>query len=93
MLPVILRQMLKKRQFNINKIVMLIFGICFILVHSSFGQTYNLPNCNSQATPDLKILKITRNDNSTIIDFEYMRTEKEGIYIFLNAANTHGIHG
>ncbi|MCC9061446.1 S1C family serine protease [Flavobacterium piscisymbiosum] len=68
----------------------LILGIFIFLSQYSFGQTYKYPKCNSQEDSNLKILKITRDDYSTIIDFEYIRSEAQGIYIFLNPPNTDG---
>lgn len=57
----------------------------------SFGQTYIYPKCNSQAETDLKIVKITRGDYSTTIDFQLVRTA-QAIYVFLSAPNTDGAY-
>lgn len=75
-----------------NKKIKLILGIFLFLTQTTFGQTYNYPKCNSQADTDLKIVKVTRGDNSTIIDFEYIRSEAKGIYIFLSPPNTDGAY-
>ncbi len=75
-----------------NKTMKLILGIFLFLTQTTFGQTYNYPKCNSQAETDLKIVKVTRGDYSTTIDFEYIRSEAKGIYIFLNPPNTDGAY-
>ena len=81
-----------KMTVNMNKRMKLIL-VCFLfLTQYSFGQTYNYPKCNSQAEPDLKIIKITRGDYSTVIDFEYVNSEAQGIYILLYSANTEGAY-
>ena len=68
----------------------LIFGVFLFLSQYTFGQTYSYPKCNSQADSDLRIVKVSRSDYSTILDFEYVRTEAKGIYILLGAPNTDG---
>jgi len=83
--------MLKKRHGNMNKTMKLILGICLLITQYSFGQTYVYPKCNSQAENDLKIVKITRGDYSTTIDFQLVRTA-QAIYVFLSAPNTDGAY-
>ncbi len=74
-----------------NKIMKLILGVFLLLTQYSFGQTYDYPKCYSQAENDLKIVKITRGDYSTKIDFQFVRTAQP-IYIFLSSPNTDGAY-
>jgi S1-C subfamily serine protease len=69
----------------------LILGIFLLVTQYSFGQTYDYPKCYSQAETDLKIVKITRGDYSTTIDFQLVRTA-QAIYVFLSAPNTDGAY-
>jgi S1-C subfamily serine protease len=71
-----------------NRIIKLILGISLFLSQLSFGQTYVNPKCNSQTEPDLKILRVTLLDNSTVIDFELTIKNSVGHYIFLSPPNT-----
>lgn len=73
-------------------IIKLILGICLFFVQTTYGQTYNYPKCTSQVTSDLKIIKVTRGEYSTIIDFEYIRSEPRAIYIFLTSPNQDGAY-
>ena len=77
-----------------NKIIKLLIISFLFLGHISYGygQTYDYPKCSSQNDPNLKIVRVTRNDYSTTIDFEYTRTEQKSIYIFLNKPNTEGAY-
>jgi S1-C subfamily serine protease len=70
----------------------LFLGILLFLTQATLGQTYNYPKCNSQADQNLKIVKVTRGDYSTKIDFEYVRSEAQGIYILLYSPNTDGAY-
>lgn len=74
-----------------NNTMKLILGIFLLITQYSFGQTYDYPKCYSQAESDLKIVKITRGEFSTTIDFQFVRTA-QAIYIFLSAPNTDGAY-
>ncbi|SDD23331.1 hypothetical protein [Williamwhitmania taraxaci] len=73
-----------------NKMI-LFFVICFSISQFINAQTY-YPNINSQSEKNLKIKKVERSSSSTIIEFEYFRTESKGIYIYLNPPNSDGAY-
>ena len=75
-----------------NRIMTGILVIFIFLTQAAYSQTYNYPKCESQADSDIKIVKITLNDYSTTIDFQYIRSEAQGIYILLNPPNTEGAY-
>lgn len=83
--------MLKNDESNMNNTMKLVLGIFLLITQYSFGQTYDYPKCYSQAETDLKIVKITRGDYSTTIDFQLVRTA-QAIYVFLSAPNTDGAY-
>lgn len=70
--------------------------IVFFVIYFSMSQFINAqtyyPNINSQSEKNLKIKKVERNSSSTIIEFEYTRTESEGIYIYLSPPNSDGAY-
>jgi hypothetical protein len=73
------------------KKMIVFFVICFSMSQFINAQTY-YPNINSQSEKNLKIRKVERNSSSTIIEFEYFRTESKGIYIYLNPPNSDGAY-
>jgi len=75
-----------------NRTIKLIFCVSLFLSQYAFGQTYNYPKCNYQAIFDLRIVKVTRGDYSTVIDFEYVSNGAKEAYILLGAQDTDGAY-
>ena len=70
--------------------VIIYFSFIFLMSNVSLGQNYVYPGYDSKTEKDLKIVRVTREANSTIIEFECKSSTPPGKYISLSSPNTQG---